>query len=102
MLNCKYLYSLYGDFDAMRDVVSFGTELRGYPSQPAHDVRTTLYGRWNDVKTWKRRLNNVVLTSYEYYSSLFGVQHIDHFERLSKWSMFIKNYLVDTSHWYDV
>ena len=32
-------------------------------SQPAHDVWTTLYGRWNDVKTLKWRCNNVVLAS---------------------------------------
>ena len=32
-------------------------------TKPAHDVRKTLYGRWNDVKTLKRRRNNVVLTS---------------------------------------
>ena len=31
-------------------------------TQLAHDVRTTLYGRWNDVKTLKRRRSNVVLT----------------------------------------
>ena len=30
---------------------------------PAGTQRTTLYGRWNDVKTLKRRLYNVVLTS---------------------------------------
>ena len=32
-------------------------------TQPAHDVRTTLYGRCYDVKTLKRRPYNVVLTS---------------------------------------
>ena len=32
-------------------------------SQPAHDVETTLYGRWNDIKTLKRRRENDVLTS---------------------------------------
>ena len=33
-------------------------------SQLAHDVETTLYGRWNDIKTLKRRRNNIiVLTS---------------------------------------
>ena len=31
--------------------------------QPAHNVWTTLHGRWNDVRTLKRRRNNVVLTS---------------------------------------
>ena len=30
--------------------------------QQAHDVRTALYRSWNDVKTLKRRRNNVVLT----------------------------------------
>ena len=32
-------------------------------TQPAHDVRTTFYRRYNDVKTLKQRRNNVVLTS---------------------------------------
>ena len=32
--------------------------------QQVHDVKTTLYGRCNDVKTLKRRHNNVVLTPY--------------------------------------
>ena len=36
---------------------------RDTPSQPAHNIEATLYGRWNDVKTLKRRRNNVVLTS---------------------------------------
>ena len=31
--------------------------------QPVHDVRTTLYGRWYDVKTLKRSPYNVVRTS---------------------------------------
>ena len=35
-------------------------------SQSVHDVITTLYGRWNDVKTLKRRRNNIVLTSCFY------------------------------------
>ena len=33
------------------------------PTQPVHNVRTTLYGRWNDFITLKRRLNKVILTS---------------------------------------
>ena len=33
------------------------------PFSNEHDVRTTLYGRCYDIKTFKRRLYNVVLTS---------------------------------------
>ena len=32
-------------------------------SQPIYDVRTTLYGRWNDGKMLKRHRNNVLLTA---------------------------------------
>ena len=32
-------------------------------TQLAHDVRTTMYGRWSDVETLKRRRNSVALTS---------------------------------------
>ena len=37
------------------------TKYNSKPSQPAHDARTTLHGRCNDVKTLKWRCNNVVL-----------------------------------------
>ena len=33
-------------------------------NQPVHDVRTMLYGRCYDVKTFKRRPYNIILTSY--------------------------------------
>ena len=42
--------------------VYFG-EFSLYPTQLAHDVRTTLYRRFYDIKTLKRHPNNVVLTS---------------------------------------
>ena len=32
-------------------------------TQPAHDVETTLYGRWNDFKTFNQHPYNVFLTS---------------------------------------
>ena len=35
-----------------------------WQTQPANDVETTLYGRYNEVRTLKWRCKNVVLTSY--------------------------------------
>ena len=44
-------------------MIIFGMKILLCTFQPAHNVKTTLYGRWNDVKTLKRRPYNVVLTS---------------------------------------
>ena len=51
------LINISGHWCNWKDVVTKNT-------QPTYDVRTTLHGRWNDVKTLKWRWNNVVLTSY--------------------------------------
>ena len=40
---------------------------------PAYEVETTLYGRWNDVTTLKRRHINVVLTSYAGLDNIYQV-----------------------------
>ena len=41
-------------------------------SKPVHDVRTTLYGHCYDVKTLKRRRNNIVLTPWACWELLIG------------------------------
>ena len=46
----------------------------------AHDVRTTLYSRWNDIKRLKRRRNNAVLTSCV---SLVSIAHFKVLEVLN-------------------
>ena len=64
-----------------------------FPTQPTHDVRTTSYGRWNDVKTLKRRRYNVVLTSVA-NDFLFMI-------RLIQIGIFVaKIKYMPISHWY--
>ena len=60
---CLHHASFVQHVTSLHSLFSLSVEWEQSASQPAHDVRTTLYGRWNDVKTLKRRCNDVVLTS---------------------------------------
>ena len=65
-------------------------------SQLAHGVRMTFYERWNDVKTLKRRLNNVVLTSYACWvlNFLYKSLQVFSFKSLTKHLYFFKHFWI--------
>ena len=75
----NFFFCLHGGYIAALFIAIFKRKCK-FSTQLAYDVRTTLYGRWYDVKALKRHPYNVVLTSFAGWGRPFWVLYIESVE----------------------